>query len=471
MDEQDSWQDEVVVMDQESDSDSEQGDDFVPPPNLAALVQQLGAGHLMDMISGVGNPGIGLHHADGNGPASTAERERVSSARHHIQLQQALAVHCSHVATVLRQLPWNLPPELVWMIAELSCDVATVAGSIMCSCEHEHPLVSSPVVDPTGTIEWSSGGPTAPCLTVCSHCGKACVASCTPRVPPDAVGGEWARLRTARTTAGQVIFKRNHHFMFEHAKSAQRGRQYAVRHRLSGLHSFRAVVASEWVVHGRATYEIRLDGLRSRASPLAFSVGCVAPTCHINSTLGWEPGGTHPGSWGFTVERRQTEEEETPEDEVRAISNPETELACGGYFCPPSLEGLEEAGSENSWQSGYDPQLQCDGLKDVQVGDRLHATIDATARTFRLEVWREGSGCVVSCLLGMYRHISDDDGDDALCSRMGHHMERGEPLALCVALKYANDGVTVRRLCFETLLRGRLSWWARVDSRRGRRTY
>ena len=89
------------------------------------------------------------------------------------------------------------------------------------------------------------------------------------------------------------------------------------------------------------------------------------------------------------------------------------------------------------------------GLKEVRDGDRLHATIDASARTFRLEVWRAGSGCIASCLLSsyMYNGLDGDDYDEVLCSKMGHHVERGEPLALCVALKYANDGVTVRRLC------------------------
>ena len=75
---------------------------------------------------------------------------------------------------------------------------------------------------------------------------------------------------------------------------------------------------------------------------------------------------------------------------------------------------------------------------NVQCGDVLHATIDAhhsvrladgsedIKRAFTLAVWR--------------------DGTSVFCSTFRGIQGNGEPLALAVALKYANDGVKLRRL-------------------------
>ena len=60
-----------------------------------------------------------------------------------------------------------------------------------------------------------------------------------------------------------------------------------MRHRASGLHSFRTIVASEWVHRGRVQYLVTMEKLRE---PFAFGIGVVRPDSNVNSALGWTPG-------------------------------------------------------------------------------------------------------------------------------------------------------------------------------------
>jgi hypothetical protein len=78
--------------------------------------------------------------------------------------------------------------------------------------------------------------------------------------------------------------------------------------------------------------------------------------------------------------------------------------------------------------------------EQVRTGDVLRATIeqqicdadghDDKGRQFRLDVLRDGSRVFTQTLSGLRRPEAIED----------------RPLALCVALKYANDGVSLRRV-------------------------
>ena len=48
----------------------------------------------------------------------------------------------------------------------------------------------------------------------------------------------------------------------------------AVRHRWSGLHSFRTIICGEWVIRGTVTYELHFPRLEA---PCAVGIGVVNP--------------------------------------------------------------------------------------------------------------------------------------------------------------------------------------------------
>ena len=85
--------------------------------------------------------------------------------------------------------------------------------------------------------------------------------------------GDWHNMRSGVVSVGDGSFKPCRHFHVEDGGGA-------VRHRMSGLHSFRTIVVGEWVLSGRVTYAVQLDNMRW---PLALGVGCVTPRCDVNS--------------------------------------------------------------------------------------------------------------------------------------------------------------------------------------------
>lgn len=402
----------------------------------------------MNMMSSLSNPGGELHQSR-DGPITEDQLALLSTANQHGHLQQAVAARCAEVASMLRHLPCTLPPEIALAIAERSCDLAGLASAWLCNCLRGG---SSPHAD--AATAWSADALTPSCLAVCSRCGKASVISCTPRVQPQP-GGEWHRLRTAHVATGQVCFERTRHFMFEPPTALC----HAVRHRMSGYHSFRSVVAAEWVLHGSVAYEIQIDSLCSLDKPAALAVGCVSPGCDVNSHIGWAPG-LQPGSWGFVIEQLRASayedgEDDESDDEHRALpadpvhtsgmpspalTNNDRErlgVASGGDFVLPSGEAT--AGHVVTWPLSSENGLGTTELSVMQ-GDHLIATIDGTARTFHLKVLREGSGCVFARTLG---DIRGDVRRTRMADTISGRVERG--LALCVALKYAHDAVTLKR--------------------------
>ena len=342
--------------------------------------------------------------SDNDGPATTDERERLDSGASINDVRSRLAVSCARICSYLRQLPFHLPPEILAAIAERACEADVVAAA-MCECEGAR--------QGSCTLEWQSLDRSTPgqqdaLLITCSRCGQARVARCIPKVQE--AGGGWFALRCCTMTAGEASFKPCRHFMREHPATGQQDDRCAVRHRLSGLHSFRSIVASEWVIRGKVTYEVTLERLRSLSSPVALSVGCVTAECEVNRDTGWAAGMRGwEASWGFCVEEYPADDDDPSLHEIRAI---DSRAKYGGKFEP-------DAGAWGAWPQ---PDLE------VQMGDVVFVSIDATARTFGIEVVR-GRSRVATSTLGRL------EGSEPTA-----------PLALCVGLKYANDGVCLRRV-------------------------
>lgn len=345
------------------------------------------------------------------------------AARAGQRFRQQVAVDCARRVALLRQYESAaLPAEVMATIAEMACGVEAVAP-LLCDCtEYRHVR---------RTLGWTEAEAAAsPVLTVCARCGKICLGRCTPRVRLGDGGGAY-NLSKVVVSVGAVAFKPCRHFMLEEAAGPRRGDEdvrCAVRHRMSGLHSFRTIVANEWVVRGRVTYQVVLESLRSLESPVAIGIGCVVPSCAVNCDTAWAPGTRGwAGCWGFCVEEHPSDEDDPSLHEIRALAA--ARATFGGQFNPAP-------GRPGTWVEG--PDL------NARSGDVLHATIDThhlwkdvdgnrhVHRQFGLEIWRDGARVFASTLEGL-------EG----------HRDAGEPLALAVALKYANDGVRLRRVGLE----------------------
>ena len=142
---------------------------------------------------------------------------------------------------------------------------------------------------------------------------------------------------------------------------------------MSGLHSFRSLVTSEWLLRGRVTYVIKVNTLRP---PGALGIGVVGPLCQVNSDVAWAAG---PTAWrtngcgecyGFVWEGCDTERTH----EFRALPHGQWTSFQG---CPV-LEGGKRADDS--------------GQHRIQQGDTVRATIDLARQTLQVCVHRPDTG-------------------------------------------------------------------------------
>jgi hypothetical protein len=174
-----------------------------------------------------------------------------------------------------------------------------------------------------------------------------------------------ARISAATEPAA---WKHCRHFHIEGGSGA-----VAVRHRLSGLHSFRTVVAAEWVFAGAVTYELTLRTAAIPGAGLALGIGMVTPSAQVNCDIAWAPGTRDwAHAWGLCIEgspgspgehehgHEEEEEDGRHDNQIRAIEAP---WFCGGrganVDAPRFRPGLSE-------------------------GARFRVTIDATRRSLRV---------------------------------------------------------------------------------------
>lgn len=339
-------------------------------------------------------------HQDGE--ATQAELQRLAAAD-WTDLKPAYAAACARACVVARELPVSLPPELIAAIAGNSAE-APVERFCTCGQRGREELTMTPLSYPTKYRNLTER------LVVCAACGKPTLAAFAPRVLPAGKGGDWHALRLVNLEApGRAVhFKPCRHFHRQRRESQGDGyvlaKDSAMRHRASGLHSFRTIVANEWVHRGRAEYFVGLESLRE---PFAFGIGVVRPDSNVNSALGWTPGvvcAPPRTGWGVCWEGRP---EGSPGNERRSSPH-------------------------SSWRSDRyresDPKLPV----GVRQGDGVSLVVDMTAGFIEVHVLRfvPESGTVVP------ESVARIDLDRTA-------QEAPAPVALAIALKYAGDCVSV----------------------------
>ena len=396
------------------DSEVEGSDDDDAPsahPGVLALLQNLHSSGLLSLLNSSTAPDVPAAQADPGCALLDGAPCRGST------LQQDIALSCARSVSMLRQL-CDLPPEVTATMAEKALHVEDFVASL-CSCSVRWQHAS-----PTLTLTYSASAP--PLLVVCAHCGKICVSRCTPRVSMGD-GSGFHNLSAVTLCAGAVAFRPCRHFMRERAAGAQVGQndiRSAVRHRMSGWHSFRTIVANEWLIRGCVTYEITLDCLGSLSSPVAVGIGCVTPSCKVNIDTAWAPGTRGwADCWGFCIEENPSDDDVDSLHESRALGS--ARAVFGGQFDDDGVPGVWDLGDELNLRTGDVLLVTLDAgraWRDVNGGDHVD-------RELTLQVWRNDTRAYAKCLRG-------------LCGTA----EIEEPLALAVALKYANDGVHVRRM-------------------------
>ena len=335
-------------------------------------------------------------HNARQGQSTLAERKGLetvlaSSPASCMQLHMALAA--ARALSILRQVaPVELPLEVLAAIAEKA--VPPIFEDLeCCQCQRAN---GSP-----GTMQWGVAMPPAadssasPCA-VCTTCFRVRAATVRPRVCLGDAGDGWP-LRGVTVSSGPPRWKACRHFHWEE------GGRDAVRHRMSGLHSFRTVVCSEWVLGGAVSYEIAFPRL---ASPCSAGVGVVTPYARVNADTAWcagTRGWAH--SWGLCVEPHVGDgDEEAAHVQMRAIPSrfslgPSGQSAVARAAClaeaprggedddddempapapVPSEDWEEEAASEEEEGSGGDRLLT------LSEGDSLIVTVDASERTLTI---------------------------------------------------------------------------------------
>jgi hypothetical protein len=443
-------------------------------------------GALMAMIQRAGEqPGRRrgarmIHRPPEEGPATPEERQLLREAADQqalAELQAAVAidaarcVHTVHEALGAHAAGVGLPPEIAAAVVRAAVTVVDdAARRRLCGCA----LIG------TGrhSLHWEGG--TTDCGKagaglVCAHCGKLVHATVWPRVRQP--GGEPCPVGGARISAGTepAAWKQCRHFHIEGGSGT-----VAVRHRMSGLHSFRTVVAAEWVFAGAVTYELTLQTAALPGAGLALGIGMVTPSAQVNSDVAWAPGTRDwAHAWGLCIEGRpgaqpqrraaqaggedDQEEEEEDEDEedgrhdnqIRAI---ETPWFCGGRGAT------------------VDAPRFCPALSE---GTRFRVTIDATKRSLRVcavvgggeqqeeeeeeeqlcgELWLQGEEAETEVSESpLYMSSSDEDeeeeeeeaeegdGESAGAAAAAVHAVGKAPFALALALKFAGDEVSFVR--------------------------
>jgi len=278
-------EDEDEGDDEDNDEDNDEGGQAGAPAFLAQLMglnaQQIDSlqNVLTAMQSGMRREGRL------EGLATSGERARLDLARgQQPDLRSILAISVSRVASHLRQLAVPLPEEMILAIAQEVCRSEAEAGSLhlrACKCGQQ---VHGQARIGRATLTFASP-PLPACRAVCWRCGETSIMRCMPRVRP-LHDGQWHDLQPG-TLAVKAGLKPCRHFHIE-AGGTFHGAEAvdAVRHRMSGLHSFRTIVASEWLLSGAITYEVRLGLLRA---PLAIAVGCAATATTTVATAAATP--------------------------------------------------------------------------------------------------------------------------------------------------------------------------------------
>jgi len=376
----------VTVMEaSETGSDESEGSDDSEPEGADLL-------HLLHLLQAQHTDPHLLHAVHSEGHATEREQQQLSHVDAEspaLRLQEGLALQAARTMKGLREAAPALPSEVLLVISDQVCSLKTTTVTGMCSCTKDQ--------QPTDDIMRPGAGITC----VCAECGCPRVVSVHPKIPFD---GDILRLQSRRVSSGVRArwkfcrhFHRDAHGEVEHC--------VAVRHRASGLHSFRTIVCDEWVVSGSQSYRLHLAHL---TSPYAVGIGVVTPWANVNATTAWcagTRGWAH--AWGLCIEGPDTGGEH---HEIRALED-EVHATCSGWSNPCGREG------------GI-PKLVHDDMVEVVVDSTSRSlTITKLAPAAAQDTLREPP---ITFCLGDATHAAQEAVPPL-------------PLALVVALKFAGD--------------------------------
>jgi len=358
------------------------------PNRIMSFVQ-----HLMSMLQG------GHRHDSAEGGATAAEKELVmqrNTALATVLVRQSLALEATRVCSVLRQAAPALPVEVLLAIAEHRLSSPPFVGCCCCEesrCAHVH---------------WSDAPDTR---AVCAGCGHMRTVTTRPVVPFEAES--WA-LRTARVS----LLKRPTWKPCRHFHREGEGLR-AVRHRGSGLHSFRTIVCGEWITRGTVTYELHFPRLQA---PCAVGIGVVNPQSAVNRDIAWCPGtGPWEDAYGLCIEGVEVDSERS----IRALGE-DARAAFGGNGTTFAVRGSTGTTSTCADESA---------LPALRQGDVFRVTVDATERAL---IIRRRVPIDDSEMSDAAPHVHE--WEPAICLRLNDgDGSSSEPLALTVSLKYASD--------------------------------
>ena len=273
-------------------------------------------------------------------------------------------------------------------------------------------------------LTWGvANAPANGAYTICASCFRLRSAVVTPRVPlPDGV----LPLRPLGVHLSKPTWKACRHFHRE--GSGNEANQHAVRHRMSGLHSFRTIACGEWLIRGSVTYELIFPTL---VAPFSAGIGVVTPHTDVNTDTAW-CAGTRGwiDSWGLCIEGLLDEEDDR--HEIRAIPGDAWAESCA----PGDVQDRDDV-------------LVAKAL-GLQQGDRFHVTIDADKRSLTIKLVARRAGGSSAELPAPLTMPLNTHPSVMLPSQLGEYHSSPwprdrPPLALAVALKFAGDTCVLAR--------------------------
>jgi hypothetical protein len=306
-----------------------------------------------------------------DGGATDREHTSLEIAQGGHDLATELALSVARVIALLQHLCPRLPSDVMCEIAEAALELPSQSARQMCACRGDAP--------PSLTIRPSAAHASQHQHVRCAVCGEVALATMAVRNPtPEGMVVIWVTL-----AGSEAVWKDCRHFHRE--QSASR----AVRHRMSGLHSFRTIVCSDWILSGAAEYMLVAEQLQQ---PGSLSVGMVTPDADVNDNICWVAGTRdREHSWGICIEGlvEDVVDESEEYNEVRTF---DARVHLPG-FAVVTGDTASSGASSSSPSSLLLPQLEAGGL---QQGQRFWIRIDADKRTLEIAFCSdEGKGPVL----------------------------------------------------------------------------